>query len=62
MKSLYNDPAYAEVLTSMKKELTRIRKQYKDDGSVVEFDVPRARRGNRKKANQRKAKKEQATE
>ena len=43
LKSVYDDPAYAEVLAGMQKELVRIRQQYKDDGSVVEFDAARAR-------------------
>jgi arylsulfatase A-like enzyme len=37
MKSVYDDPAYAEVVKEMKAELQRLRDQYKDDGSVVNF-------------------------
>jgi arylsulfatase A-like enzyme len=37
LKSVYDDPAYASVVAEMKKELTRLKEQYKDDGKVVEF-------------------------
>ncbi len=35
MKSVYDDPAYAEVVEQLKAELARLRQQYKDDDSVV---------------------------
>jgi arylsulfatase A-like enzyme len=39
MKSVYADPAYAMVVADLKKELTRLMEQYKDDGkSVVQFE------------------------
>lgn len=37
MKSVYDDPAYADVVKDMKQELQRLRKQYADDGNVVQF-------------------------
>jgi arylsulfatase A-like enzyme len=37
LKSVYDDPAYATVVAELKKELTRLKEQYKDDGTVVEF-------------------------
>ncbi|MEX2174458.1 MAG: sulfatase [Pirellulaceae bacterium] len=38
MKSVYDDPAYATVVADMKEELKRLKEQYKDDGTVVEFE------------------------
>jgi len=35
MKSVYNDPAYADVVQELKAELERLRKKYKDDDTVV---------------------------
>ena len=37
LKSVYDDPAYAGVVADMKKELTRLKEQYHDNGTVVEF-------------------------
>lgn len=37
LKSVYNDPAYAKVVKELKSELTRLRQQFKDDGTVVKF-------------------------
>jgi arylsulfatase A-like enzyme len=38
MKSVYDDPAYAQTVADLKQELTRLMDHYKDDGtSVVEF-------------------------
>jgi arylsulfatase A-like enzyme len=38
MKSVYDDPAYAQTVADLKKELTRLMDHYQDDGtSVVEF-------------------------
>jgi len=42
LKSVFEDPDYADVLADMRKELTRLREQYGDDGSVVDFDSARA--------------------
>jgi arylsulfatase A-like enzyme len=38
LKSVYDDPAYASVVADMKKELARLKEQYKDDGTVVKFE------------------------
>ena len=57
LKSVYSDPAYVEVVADMKTELTRIRKQYKDDGSVVEYNPPRVRKGRQQKKKGRAVKK-----
>ena len=38
LKSVYADPAYASVVADMKKELARLKEQYKDDGTVVQFE------------------------
>ncbi len=43
LQSVYDDPKYADVQAAMKKELARLRDQYHDDGSVVDFDTVRAR-------------------
>jgi arylsulfatase A-like enzyme len=41
LKSVYDDPAYAQVVADMKKELKRLMDQYKDDGTtVVRFENP----------------------
>jgi arylsulfatase A-like enzyme len=38
MKSVYDDPAYAQTVADLKQELTRLMEHYQDDGtSVVEF-------------------------
>jgi arylsulfatase A-like enzyme len=34
MKSLYNDPGHAKVVADLKKELARLRKQYRDEDPV----------------------------
>lgn len=51
LKSVYRDPEYGETVTDMKKELQRLREQYKDDGSVVEFerDPAQPKAGGKKK-------------
>ncbi len=41
MKSVYADPAYADVVAELKAELQRLRKQYKDDDS---FPAPKPRK------------------
>jgi arylsulfatase A-like enzyme len=38
MQSVYDDPAYADVVKEMKAELKRLRDKYKDDGTVVQFN------------------------
>jgi len=55
LTSVYDDPAYATVVTDLKKELARLMEQYKDDGtSVVEFErdpaqpLPKAKAGKKK--------------
>lgn len=41
LMSVYDDPAYAMVVADMKKELQRLKDQYKDDGAtVVKFENP----------------------
>jgi arylsulfatase A-like enzyme len=54
MRSVYNDPAYTDVVKEMKKELQKLRDQYQDDGSVVEFPKtprPKSTRKRRTKNN-----------
>jgi arylsulfatase A-like enzyme len=38
MKSVYGDPAYAEVQARLLAELKRLQEKYKDDGTVAKFD------------------------
>jgi arylsulfatase A-like enzyme len=38
LKSVYDDPAYAQIVTDLKHELQRLKDQYKDDGTVVKFE------------------------
>lgn len=38
MQSRYMDPAYEQTVADLKRQLEELRKQYKDDGSVAEFD------------------------
>jgi len=40
MKSVYADPAYADVVKDLKKQLTDLRTQYEDDGTVLGKPVP----------------------
>ena len=48
MKSVYDDPAYAEVVGEMKAELARLKKYYRDDDTVQ--GAANARKRNPKKA------------
>ena len=50
MRSVYGNPEYADVVAELKKELERLREQYQDDGSVVQFEGqrPGPRAGKRK--------------
>ena len=53
LKSVYGDPAYADVVADMKQELKRLKEQYKDDGTVAEFPddrPPAPAKGKGKKA------------
>lgn len=64
MKSVYDDPAYAQVVTELKQELKRLQKQYQvpDDTGSVEKDPPslHLKQRNRKAAQKKqKAKKKQ---
>lgn len=43
LNSVYGDEDYATVLTSLRKELQRLRDHYNDDGSVVDFEAARAK-------------------
>ena len=45
LKSVYDDPAYAQIVTDLKHELQRLKDHYKDDGTVVKFerDAPPAK-------------------
>lgn len=52
LTSVYADPAYAEIVAMMKVRLEELKKQYKDDGSVVSFQADRARRVRPKLARQ----------
>jgi arylsulfatase A-like enzyme len=47
LKSVYDDPSYAKVVKEMKTELTRLREQYNDDGTVVSFGNQRPRKKKR---------------
>ncbi|WP_425614138.1 sulfatase [Anatilimnocola sp. NA78] len=38
MQSRYMDPAYEQIVADLKRQLEELRKQYKDDGKVAEFD------------------------
>jgi arylsulfatase A-like enzyme len=38
LKSVYDDPAYAQIVTDLKHELQRLKDHYKDDGTVVKFE------------------------
>ena len=49
LKSLYDDPAYASVRKQLEAELQRLRDQYKDDGSIVQYDVPNPKKNQKKK-------------
>jgi arylsulfatase A-like enzyme len=40
LKSVYDDPASAELVMDLKKQLEELKQQYKDDGSVVKFERP----------------------
>ncbi|MEE2640037.1 MAG: sulfatase [Planctomycetota bacterium] len=44
LKSVYNAPGYQEVQKQMHAELEKLREQYQDDGSVVNFNAARARK------------------
>lgn len=43
LKSVYDDPSYATVLGDLRKELQRLRDQYKDDGTYADFSASRAK-------------------
>jgi arylsulfatase A-like enzyme len=49
LRSVYDDPAYADVVTELKDELQRLRTHYGDDGTVVDFKPGGDRRGKRKR-------------
>ena len=38
LRSVYNDPASAELVKDLKKQLEKLKQQYKDDGTVVKFE------------------------
>jgi arylsulfatase A-like enzyme len=40
LKSLYADPAHAELVRDLKRQLEELKKQYQDDGTVVKFERP----------------------
>ncbi len=48
MTSVYDDPAYADVVRKMKAELRRLRDRYGDNGSVVQYDPPRPKRNKKR--------------
>ncbi|HRX83307.1 MAG TPA: DUF4976 domain-containing protein, partial [Pirellulaceae bacterium] len=50
LNSVYDEADYAAVKSQMEAELERLRDQYKDDGSVVQFDQPNANKKKRKRA------------
>lgn len=49
LKSVYADPAYANVVTDMKQRLEELRAKYKDDGTVIKFENDAAPAKNRPK-------------
>jgi arylsulfatase A-like enzyme len=48
LNSVYGEPAYQDVLDDLRKELQRLRDQYKDDGTVVDFGIGKGKSRNRK--------------
>jgi arylsulfatase A-like enzyme len=40
LKSVYDDPANAELVKDLKKQLAALKQQYQDDGTVVKFERP----------------------
>ena len=44
LKSIYDSPDHQAIQAELKKELKRLRKQYKDNGTVVRFQNPEQRR------------------
>ena len=52
LQSRYGDPAFEKLTAELKTELERLRKQYKDDGSVVKFEglKPKGKAKGKKKA------------
>ncbi|HEX5105825.1 MAG TPA: sulfatase [Pirellulaceae bacterium] len=38
LKSVYDDPEYAKIVTDLKHELQRLKDKYQDDGTVVKFE------------------------
>lgn len=40
LKSIYDDPASAELVKDLKKQLEGLKQHYKDDGTVVKFERP----------------------
>ena len=40
LASVYDDPANAELVKDLKKQLAGLKQQYKDDGTVVKFERP----------------------
>jgi arylsulfatase A-like enzyme len=55
MRSVYAEPEYADVVVELNAELKRLREQYKDDGSVVEFE-PQEGAGGAKRGKKAKGK------
>jgi arylsulfatase A-like enzyme len=50
LQSVYDDPAYADVVKEMKAELKRLQEKYQDDGTVVQFERPAPKKKAKKKA------------
>ncbi len=48
LKSVYDDPAYAETVAELKKELVALRVKYQDDNTVKRFENPAAVNNNKK--------------
>ncbi|MBW3598761.1 MAG: sulfatase [Planctomycetes bacterium] len=44
LQSVYDDPAYADVVKEMKAELERLQEKYQDDGTVVQFENPTSKK------------------
>lgn len=41
LKSVYDDPKYADIVNEMKTELARLKEKYGDDGTVAQFNLPK---------------------
>jgi arylsulfatase A-like enzyme len=49
LKSVYDDPAYADTVRDLKAELARLKKHYQDNDEIVKFDPPAGKGPGKKK-------------